>query len=747
MNLGQAFAILPLVAAAAYSVLLIALVVRTALRNLPSQWFLAVLVSSILWSLALFLLPNLEYTRINSKLFASVATLLGATTAVYVGWRTERRWLLMGGVPLLLALVLDVVWRRPPWLEVRYGAWRPSFGEFIGFSTWLTLHLAILGLTWRDYRRTVLPWHANRLLHWIVFAMTIAFGEMLTLMPTEWLSAFGQGVRFIGIVGLFRATTSHRLFDVRARLRKALAFALVSLFSAIPAAIVLTISLWISDTFQLGLVEFYGVAMVVIAGGFVLYQPFRRVLERMVYRYLVGREFQTSKVVRQYNRAISRTLEIEQLAQVIIGTISDLVQTTRGAVLLVSPSDDGFDVELIPGQDHQLPDRKLFPPDSQFINTLIEERRPLLQYDLDFNPYYKSLTADERQWLAEQNMDVYVPIHDGDRLDGLIALGPKTSGLAYRANELELVQVLAEQTAIALQNARLYSELNRQNERIRSLNTDLRLQNERLAILDRMKSDFITIASHELRTPLTQVKGYTDILTHLNENGPLDQEKTRDLMGHISRASSRLETLITAMLDASELEVSGMQLMQTPARLSMIIENAVAPLEQALSERNIHLQCEGLEDIPPLDVDFERLVQAFGNVLGNAVKYTPDHGVITVSASVVPGAEDNQNYVEIVIADTGIGIDPQYHDLIFEKFFRIGNPELHSTGATKFKGGGPGLGLHIAKGVVETHGGHIWVESSGEDEEELPGSRFYIVLPLKGEWRLESEVLSKVAAT
>ena len=437
-----------------------------------------------------------------------------------------------------------------------------------------------------------------------------------------------------------------------------------------------------------------------------------------------------------------RALYVEPKSTVII-TNSDIrelpnyARVVGSALLLVGAIEEGYEVEVIPGLNHPQHGRKVFAPGSQFIASLLEQPQPLLQYDLDFNPYYASLTPDERQWLAEQDMEVYVPIHHAEQLDGLIALGPKASGLAYRANELELFQVLAEQTVIALQNARLYSELNRQNDRIRSLNIDLRQQNERLEILDRIKSDFITIASHELRTPLTQVKGYADILTHLNEAGPVEQSETRRIMEHINRAAARLEKLITALLDASELETTGMELARMPATLDMAFNLALEPLNAALHERRIQLKREGVGDIPQLEVDPQRLAQAFHNVLGNAVKYTPDHGVITVSAALVPGVDGKQDYVEVVIADTGIGIEPRYHQLIFEKFFRIGNPELHSTGATKFKGGGPGLGLHIAKGVVEAHGGHIWVESSGEDENNLPGSRFHILIPMSAEAKTE----------
>jgi signal transduction histidine kinase len=90
-----------------------------------------------------------------------------------------------------------------------------------------------------------------------------------------------------------------------------------------------------------------------------------------------------------------------------------------------------------------------------------------------------------------------------------------------------------------------------------------------------------------------------------------------------------------------------------------------------------------------------------------------------------------QGGVEIVVSDTGIGIDPRYHELIFVKFYQTGELALHSTGKTKFKGGGPGLGLAIARGVVEAHQGRIWVESSGHDEENCPGSKFTVVLPVR----------------
>jgi signal transduction histidine kinase len=127
------------------------------------------------------------------------------------------------------------------------------------------------------------------------------------------------------------------------------------------------------------------------------------------------------------------------------------------------------------------------------------------------------------------------------------------------------------------------------------------------------------------------------------------------------------------------------------------------------------------------------LQKVFYHLLINAIKYTPDGGKITISGrQAEPNASDlPRGGVEIIVSDTGIGIDSRFHELIFAKFYQTGELELHSSGKTKFKGGGPGLGLAIARGIVEAHHGRIWVESPGYDEVKCPGSQFHVILPLR----------------
>ena len=154
----------------------------------------------------------------------------------------------------------------------------------------------------------------------------------------------------------------------------------------------------------------------------------------------------------------------------------------------------------------------------------------------------------------------------------------------------------------------------------------------------------------------------------------------------------------------------------------------ITELESTLRERNLSLEITafpGYNEV--IFVDPERIMQVFRNILNNAIKFTPDGGKIKINGRKLSG------FVEVTVSDTGIGIDPEDQALIFEKFGRVGNSALHSSGKTKFKGGGPGLGLHIAKGIIETHGGAIWVESPGYDEIRCPGSTFHILLPIQAE--------------
>ena len=211
----------------------------------------------------------------------------------------------------------------------------------------------------------------------------------------------------------------------------------------------------------------------------------------------------------------------------------------------------------------------------------------------------------------------------------------------------------------------------------------------------------------------------------------MDKNQTTQLVSSLRRAAERMEELITAMLDVSQLDVNAMDLHLVQTAPETIIKMAVDPLTEAIQQRRLTLEAKGLSGLPMIDADMQRLVQAFQNVIVNAIKFTPDGGRIDIEASLQPKTDaEGRDHLLFTIQDTGVGIAEKDKELIFQKFYRGFDPQLHSTGTYKFLGAGPGLGVTIAKGIIEGHGGKIWVESDGQDLEKLPGSTFFILIPV-----------------
>lgn len=244
--------------------------------------------------------------------------------------------------------------------------------------------------------------------------------------------------------------------------------------------------------------------------------------------------------------------------------------------------------------------------------------------------------------------------------------------------------------------------------------------------LDRSKSDFIAVAAHELKTPLTLVDGYAAMLRELLEQRSATLPIEKELLNGISSGARRLQDIINDMIDVSMIDNSLLSLTFQPVWINRTLAILETDARSALQERQQTLKVINFTGSGEMTFgDPERLLQVFRILLSNAIKYTPDGGLICFDGRKLPG------FLEITVQDTGIGINPEDQIMIFEKFGRLGNTALHSSSKIKFKGGGPGLGLHIAKGVIEAHGGTIWVESPGCDEKTCPGSIFHIFLPLR----------------
>jgi signal transduction histidine kinase len=198
----------------------------------------------------------------------------------------------------------------------------------------------------------------------------------------------------------------------------------------------------------------------------------------------------------------------------------------------------------------------------------------------------------------------------------------------------------------------------------------------------------------------------------------------------ILEGASRMVEIINSMLDVSRIDTNQLEILPKKMTIDNVIEKVRAVFQSAVEERNISLEVSGLADLPVLCADKDLLYKVFYHVIGNAIKYTPDGGKVIVNGRAIEEAA--QPEIEITVRDTGIGIDPQNQKLVFEKFYQTGEVLLHSSGKTKFKGGGPGLGLAVSRGIVNAHHGRIWLESPGHDETTNPGTTVFVRLPLNG---------------
>ena len=264
-------------------------------------------------------------------------------------------------------------------------------------------------------------------------------------------------------------------------------------------------------------------------------------------------------------------------------------------------------------------------------------------------------------------------------------------------------------------------------EHLQQRTLELEKTNQILEQMDRTKIRFIQVSAHELRTPLTLVQGYAQMVQLKAKNNPEFEKYANGIVD----GTTRMVDIIDNLLDASRIDSNLLEVLITEVEIAELVEKAKEAFKASLEERQISFSTDGLSDLPIVNADDNLLYKVFYHVIMNAVKYTPDGGSVTVTGRILNG-DNNDQEVEISIKDTGIGIDLQFHELVFEKFYQTGEVLLHSSGKTKFKGGGPGLGLAISRGIMDAHHGRIWLESPGHNETTNPGTTVFIRFPVNG---------------
>ena len=408
-----------------------------------------------------------------------------------------------------------------------------------------------------------------------------------------------------------------------------------------------------------------------------------------------ARQLETASVIA---RDIGRTLSLETLLTRAVQLIRERFGFYHATVFLLDERGEYAEARAATGEAGRVMLRsghKLRVGSKSVVGQTVARGEPVVVNDVRFNPIHRP-----NPLLPDTLAEAGFPLRVGDRVIGVLDVQSRQA-YAFTNEDVQVLQLLADQLAVAVENARAY-ELARRA-----------LQDMRRA--DELKSQFLASMSHELRTPLNSIIGFSRIILK-GIDGPITDLQRQDLEA-IFNAGQHLLSLINDILDLSKIEAGKMELTFTEVDVAAMVQDVLTTTQALVKGKPVRLEADIEPDLPPLRVDAKRFRQILLNLLSNAAKFTKE-GHIRVRA--YREVDPLTAYTEVVLAveDTGPGIAPEHAERLFQPFYQVDNSLTREVGGT-------GLGLAITRNLVELHGGRIWVES-----EIGRGSTFYVAFPV-----------------
>ena len=375
----------------------------------------------------------------------------------------------------------------------------------------------------------------------------------------------------------------------------------------------------------------------------------------------------------EVSRLLNSTLSLRPLLSEIVRAVCDLTDAETGSVLLVDRRTGELRFEATTHPDGHAIYQMAVPMDS-IAGWVFQHNEPVVVTDARKDPRFYAQVDRETGWETRSLMAV--PMAVRGKVIGVLEVVNRRNGETFTPDDLETLRILADQAAIAVENAVLFEQ-----------------------------SDLVAEIVHEMRTPLGVIASYADLITREGIS-PQDRNEFARL---IQQEALRLSRMAGEFLDLARLESGRVFLAREPVNLTQTVLSVLEALRPQAEEKGIGLEAALPANLPTVTGDAGRIRQVVLNLVANAVKYCRPGDRVTVSAGVGEGE------VRVGVVDTGPGIPRDLQERLFEKFVRIG--EGHTEGS--------GLGLAICRRIVEAHGGRIWVES-----EEGRGAAFYFTLPL-----------------
>ena len=669
------------------------------------------------------------FQELQTYVSFTLVIVLMLTLQVFLKRELWWAWLGYFGVWAIgLALILTNALNLPDtlWTNGELVLYRSRLGPAWVMLGWLILSIIMILNLSSAQRQSRQPLLRSRLGYWWAPVIFTLLSDILLFSS---VLIMGQPVRLFVAIGMAYVVGTHYVPDLKNITRRVLIYvaSTIGIVGFYVAGFLIIQALFGGNPSYSPLIAGAAVAFFIA----LIFSPLTDLVSRAINTWMKGDQYDASLTIHQYSESISNILDMDRLASIAIGIMLEAMQIDRGFLFLVDAErqTDGRKIYKIRSarspEERQMVAVEL-EEDGVIASYFIRDQKPILQYDLDLLPAFRSASPLEKNWFNELRSEVYIPIFAKKQWIGLLAFGSKLSGNRYTREDLSVLSAHANQTAVALENARLVDNLMRLNQELRQARRTLEKNNQELQRIDQAKSDFISIASHELRTPLTVIKGYTEMLM----DDPKIEKGQKSMMKGIHDGTLRLHEVMDSMFDIAQIDARSLKPHLQPVDVGQLIHQVCLEHVKTVKEREQILNIK-VSSIPLVKADAHLLEKLFHHLIRNAIKFTPNNGWITISGKHIPAIINLPNGgVELIVSDTGVGVDPNLREVIFSKFYQPGELGKHSTSKSRFKGGGAGLGLALSKGIVEAHGGRIWVESPGYDEVNFPGSQFHIILPL-----------------
>jgi signal transduction histidine kinase len=498
---------------------------------------------------------------------------------------------------------------------------------------------------------------------------------------------------------VFYAIARHGLFDVRFAVVRTVTYilSLITLASLYLIIALFLISLLPPQPLTNGLLLMNVILVLVLA---FVFQPIKNFFDKITNKLFYKDNYSMGEFIARLNRTLNSTNDLRPLLEKTALVIASTLKSDQ-VFSLVYLKENHY---VTAGTENR--SRVSMKEFDVFLDKLKAKTEVIMASELDpSDPRYRMMVSHKIQ--------LVMPLYKNDTLVGFLCLGDHKT-LGYTVRDIRSLLTISDELTIAIHNALSVDEVRKLNEtleqRVNSATSELRASNAKLQRLDEAKDEFISMASHQLRTPLTSIKGYVSMLIE-GDVGKVSKEQ-KHLLNEVFISSERMVRLISDFLNVSRLQTGKFIIEKHPVNFELLVQREIDSLVHNATARNVKFIYKKTNDIPMLELDENKIQQVVMNFLDNAMYYSKEKSKITVTL------KKASECVEFKVIDSGIGVPKDEQEHLFNKFFR-------ATNARRARPDGTGVGLFLAKKVVDDHDGEIIFESK-----EGKGSTFGFRLPL-----------------